>query len=157
MSWMVIVVLIVVGLGLIAIEVLIVPGTTFVGIIGALVMIAGIYFTYSSYGATIGHYTLGGVTLATILLTIAGYKAFASGKYSVNKVLQGKVNVVELEKVKVGDTGMAISALRPAGKAKINDHKFEVTTMGEFIDTQQEVEVIRVTGNKIFVKLLNQT
>ena len=151
MTWLVIGVLILIGLGLIGVELIVIPGTTVVGIIGVVSMITGIYMAYSNHGTMIGHYTLGISTIIVVGLSIAGYKTFTSQRFSVKQVIDGKVNVIEVP-VKVGDKGKALSALRPSGKGKINDNKYEVTSMGEFIEVKQSIEVIKVDGNKIFVK-----
>lgn len=55
--------------------------------------------------------------------------------------------------VKPGDVGVTISRLAPMGKAVINDNIVEVTALGELIDQQSTIEVIKVEGNKITVKL----
>ena len=53
-----ILILLLLGLGLVILELLVVPGTTAVGVIGGLMLIAGIWFTYNKYGSTTGHMVL---------------------------------------------------------------------------------------------------
>jgi membrane-bound ClpP family serine protease len=62
------------------------------------------------------------------------------------------VNVIEPDLIKAGDKGMAVSAIRPIGKARINDMNFEVRSLGTYIDEGSTIEVIRVEGNKITIK-----
>ena len=54
----------------------------------------------------------------------------------------------------VGKTGQAITPLRPAGAALIDGQRVDVVTGGEFIETDAEVEVIVVEGNRVVVRRL---
>ena len=65
--------------------------------------------------------------------------------------IDSKVNEIDEEKLQVGDLGVAVSRLAPVGKARINDKMFEVQSMGEFIDVNAEIEVLRIEKSKITV------
>ncbi len=52
----------------------------------------------------------------------------------------------------LGLQGKAISVLRPAGKVRLNDHLYDVTSNGPFIKEGQTIEVIQVEGNNIVVR-----
>ncbi|MBL4715896.1 MAG: hypothetical protein COC01_03825 [Bacteroidetes bacterium] len=148
--------LLLLGLALIIVEILVVPGTTLVGILGAILMAAGIYFAYTEYGSTYGHYTL--VTSA-VVSTGTLYAAFKSGAWKrfMNKnKLKGKAKLVDETKVNVGDKGVTVSELRPIGKAMINDFRLEVHSKGEYIETGKEIEVLKVVQNKVVVGLLTK-
>jgi membrane-bound ClpP family serine protease len=71
-----IVLLLVVGLLLLMAEVFLVPGVTFIGIAGIMLMVVGIWMAYSEYGQPIGHYIL----IASLSLTIIVLlRAFRTG------------------------------------------------------------------------------
>jgi len=53
----------------------------------------------------------------------------------------------------VGKTGTTLSALRPAGFARIADRKVDVVTRGEMIGSGLEVVVLQVSGNRVVVGL----
>ena len=53
-----------------------------------------------------------------------------------------------------GQTGTAISVLRPSGEAKIGDCRYDVMTEGEMIEKGTPIEVRRVEGNRIVVRAL---
>jgi membrane-bound ClpP family serine protease len=38
------------------------------------------------------------------------------------------------------------------GKAKFKTAYYEVSTLSDFIDQEENVEIIRISGNKIFIK-----
>ena len=48
--------------------------------------------------------------------------------------------------------GVALTALRPIGLAKIDEMKYNVTTTGDFINKDEKIRVIKVEGNKIVVR-----
>ena len=152
MIWIVIGSLIVIGIIFLLLEVLVVPGTTVVGFIGAGMMIGGIYIAYDVYGPQIGTYTL---VSAVILSVIAIGIAVRSGtwkKIMLNTEVDGRVSVVDSQKVHSGDEGTTITRLNPMGKALIKEEYYEVTSKDNLISENQEIVVVKVDGNKIIVK-----
>lgn len=146
---------IVLGILLVVLEILVVPGTTVIGIIGGVLMGTGVILAYSTQeDATIGHYVLAGTSVVTVILLYWSYTVLKSKKYSLYDVIDGKVNVLEAGLVNVGDEGVTLSNLRPEGKASINDKNFAVFSQGEMIENNTRIEVIKINGNKIIVKPL---
>lgn len=147
-----IVLLILLGLFLLMLEILFVPGMV-LGFVSVILMIVGIIFSYKDYGNTTGTIVLSG----TVVITIAAvYWAFRSNmwkKLGVQSAIDGKANTLEEGAVKAGDAGKTISRLNPIGKAFINNLQVEVQTQDGFIDEEKEIEVVKVFQNKIFVKL----
>ena len=54
-----------------------------------------------------------------------------------------------------GDEGLTLSRLAPIGKARINGFTVEAKSMDELIDENTPVEVIRVDGYNVIVKIKN--
>ncbi len=52
----------------------------------------------------------------------------------------------------VGSTGTALTALRPAGKARIDGKRWNVETEGDFVDKGEEVRVLRHEEGRIVVR-----
>ncbi|MBS4014074.1 MAG: hypothetical protein KGZ97_10030 [Bacteroidetes bacterium] len=152
MMWVVVISLIVAGIIFILLEVLVVPGTTVVGFIGAGMMAVGIYLSYSEFGNQIGTITL----LSTVALSAAAIaisiKAGTWKKMMLNTEIDGKVNIIDNDKIKVGDEGKTVTRLNPVGKAIINDEFYEVVSKDNLIDENQDIVVLKVEGNKIIVK-----
>jgi membrane-bound ClpP family serine protease len=151
------IILVIIGLGLLLllIEVLVIPGTALVGIVGAGLMIAGVWSAYASHGNTIGHYVLLGTALSSLMLIYFALKSNTWKKLMLNKELTGKVPTFEKNLINVGDTGTTLSRLAPIGKARINDEIAEVQSTVEMIDENQEITVVKIDGAKILVKLKN--
>jgi membrane-bound ClpP family serine protease len=155
MPWTLIAALIVIGLLFLVLEILVVPGTTVVGIFGLVLMGVGIWEAYHIYGATTGHLVVAGSLVITIIAIALSLRSKTWKRAMLSTEIQGKTNLINQEKVKPGDTGKAVSRLVPIGKALINDEYFEVRSMGQYVDQGTEIEVIKIDNNKIFVKPKN--
>lgn len=152
MSLLSITLLIFVGIILLVLEILFVPGMV-LGFISVILMLVGIIFAFKDYGTTTGIIVLSATAAAT---AAAVYQAFRSPlwkKLQVQSTMDGKANVVEADSIKAGDKGKTISRLNPMGKALINNLHVEVEVMGDFIDQDKEITVVKVLQNKIFVTL----
>ena len=57
----------------------------------------------------------------------------------------------------IGQTGGAVSVLRPAGKAKFDDNLIDVVSDGPFINPGVTIKVVRVEGNRVFVREVDET
>ncbi|MCH7704726.1 MAG: NfeD family protein, partial [Planctomycetes bacterium] len=53
---------------------------------------------------------------------------------------------------RVGDMGVAISTLRPAGKARFGSVVVDVVTQGDYLDPNARLEVIERRGNRVVVR-----
>ena len=56
------------------------------------------------------------------------------------------------EAVFVGAIGKAATDLRPAGKARFDEHLVDVTSNGGFVARGTEVEVMQASGARIIVR-----
>ncbi|MEP7072368.1 MAG: NfeD family protein [Verrucomicrobiota bacterium] len=52
----------------------------------------------------------------------------------------------------LGDTGAAVTTLRPSGKAQIGERVVDVVTAGEYIAAQTPVVVTQIDGMRVFVR-----
>ena len=147
-----IVLLILLGMILILLEVFIVPGATLVGLLGIAMCGVGVYLVYDNYGSSAGHLTLLGVLLGGAIATVIGFRSGAWSRFSLKKTVEGRMNVIEESSVQLGQVGVAISVLRPAGTAKFDDYSAEVHTLGEFVEEGTHVRVISLEDNKIIVE-----
>ncbi|MCB0395813.1 MAG: NfeD family protein [Flavobacteriales bacterium] len=146
-----ILILLLLGLGLVILELLVVPGTTAVGVIGGLMLIAGIWFTYNKYGSTTGHMVLGGALIVITVMFRLALRAKTWKRLSVQEEITGKMNVLEEGEVNAGDSGNAVSRLAPMGKARINGQLYEVQSKDGWVDAGMNIRVVKVDGSKIIV------
>ena len=69
----------------------------------------------------------------------------------LNDNLEGRVNEVNEQKVKVGDEGKAVSRLVPVGQATFEGEIVEVHSLDGFTDQKTQIKVVKIENNKIFV------
>jgi membrane-bound ClpP family serine protease len=153
MSWLLIIILIVLGILFLLLEILVIPGTTLAGIVGFGLLFAGIWQAYASKGTMEGHIVLGSTIVITLVTLYYSFKAGTWRRMALKTTVDGKMDQLEGIDINTGDMGVTVSRLAPSGKALINNEIVEVHTYGEFIDQDKEVRVISVKENKIIVTL----
>lgn len=150
--WIIILSLLIIGLVLIIVEVVFIPGTTVVGILGLIFSGVGIIVTYRHFGDDAGFYVLLGSLSATAVALFYSFKSGAWQRYSLKSSMKSRVNEGLTDTVKVGDEGVTTSTLRPSGKAEINGQIFEVRTYGEYVKPGQHIRVVQIELHQIFVQ-----
>lgn len=152
MSWLVIIGLILVGIIFLLLEILVVPGTTVVGLIGGGMVIGAVVTAFSTYGVQAGVLTLAGSLVVSVIAIVLALKSNTWNKAMLKTAIDGRVNVVEPDKIVAGDEGISITRLNPMGKAMIKDEFYEVTSKDNLIAENTPIVVVKVDGNKIIVK-----
>ncbi|MBA4056144.1 MAG: hypothetical protein C0490_15625 [Marivirga sp.] len=155
LMWIIIISLLLIGLALIIIEVVFIPGTTVVGLLGLIFTVVGVVISYSHFGSDIGLFILLG-TLATALVAI--FYSFRSGawkKFSLKSSMDSKVNEGIMDSIHIGDEGITVSTLRPMGKAEFNSKTFEVKTSGNYVERGEKVKITQIASHQIVVEPLN--
>ncbi len=147
-----ILVLIFIGIILILVEFLVLPGTNIAGIIGLLLIIGGIYFSYKDLNTIVAHFILGGTFLFMIAAITFAIRSNTWQKLSLNTSIDSKVENIKKDTVAVGDKGITITRLAPIGKAMVNEIAFEAKSNHKFLDPNTPIEVINIMGNQIIVK-----
>ncbi|NIO11172.1 MAG: hypothetical protein GTO40_25425, partial [Deltaproteobacteria bacterium] len=69
---------------------------------------------------------------------------------------EGYASTPEEDRRWLGKRGTAASDLRPAGIAHFNGERVDVVSEGDFIKAGQPIEVARVDGNRIVVRLCHE-
>lgn len=153
MSITLIALLIILGILLILIELLIIPGVTVAGLAGFILIGAGVFFGYQAHGVPTGNYMLLGTVGALVILTVTALKLKTWQKFGLQSTIESRVGGLDEMTVKAGDAGKTVSRLAPIGKARFGSELFEVRSDGGYIDAHNEVVITRITGNKIFVEI----
>lgn len=150
--WLVIAALILAGLLLMMVEVVFIPGTTVVGLLGLVFTIVGIVFSYSHFGSETGFYVLLGTMLATAGTLYLSFRKGAWKKFSHQTSIDSKVNEGIASHLNLGEEGITVSVLRPMGSAEFHGKIFEVKTKGEFINNGSKVRIVKIQSNDILVE-----
>jgi membrane-bound serine protease (ClpP class) len=172
-------VLFILGLGLLALEIFVIPGFGVFGISGILLTLASLVMashTFAGMTATerfeesMG--TLGSLVgaMVTVIAVAVMLNRFLPSIPFLNRLILTPPGFVAADTdgpllrpellsgssppgaVPVGTSGMTASTLRPSGKALFGDLYLDVVSDGAYIDHGVPVEVIRVAGNRIIVR-----
>ena len=160
--------LVALGLILVGIEIFIVPGFGITGILGIVALLGGLGLSLVGTGATWDSIlsALGQVALSILVAVVAALfllryvPRLPFGKRLVlEKKLpaeEGYASSPEEDRRWLGKRGTAATDLRPAGIAHFNGERVDVVSEGEFIQAGQPIEVARVDGNRIVVRLCHE-
>jgi len=154
-EWVTVISLILFGLFLIVAEIIFVPGTTLVGIVGFVFLFLGIGLSFSYFGSETGWIIVGVSSVTSGLILYFSFKANVWSRFSLKSSIDSKVNEGELDALIIGVEGQTVSALRPFGKAEIKNKMYEVKTLGEYLDTGSRIRVIKIASNQIIVEPIN--
>lgn len=147
-----ILVLLVLGFIMIAAEVF-VPGMI-LGLLGTVCLIAGIAWSYAHYGLLPGTLVLAGTGILGTLAFLGWMAAFPKtfiGRQVINRDAVALPPNTERENL-LGQSGEAITPLRPAGTARINNHRIDVVAEAGFIEQGSQIQVVVVEGNRVVVR-----
>jgi membrane-bound serine protease (ClpP class) len=176
--------LFVLGILLLLVEFLVLPGFGIAGFSGIICIFAGLFgmliknppdklpwpqdaiawsdFTWGVVGLSMGF--VGFVVLAWLLSKYLPRIQFLSGLILAPAVPRQSSEIPlsmttppesKTVSVNLGDTGDVVSILRPTGKAKFGDAIVDVVAEAEFLDKGTKVEIIEIHGNRVVVKRQN--
>jgi len=173
--------LVTIGLVLIAIEMLAIPGFGVTGLLGIGSFFSGLFISMVGQGAassdflratlvltatttfiSIGTWlilkymprkrTFGGLALQISLVSGSGLEEPRAGEDTG----KGGISSVTYTKM-VGTRGTALTDLRPSGVARIDNHRIDVVTEGGFIEEGETIEVIADEEYRRVVKIVDET
>lgn len=148
---LIVVAMMAVGLILIAIEVLVIPGFGAVGVIGGSIMVGAVYVAYVYVGSTWGLLSLlGGIGAAGLLLWLLP-KTKAAKAMILTEAITSDASDPTLHALK-GAVGVAASVLRPAGKMNIDGRIVDVVAEAGYIERGTTVRVVQVEGVRVIVE-----
>ena len=143
--------LLIIGLILILIEILFIPGTTVFGIFGILAIFYSDYLSFQYFGTEFAIVYSIANSILVLFVVIYSLKTNTWKRIALNKIHNVKVEN-KFDALKVGDEGKTTSALRPYGKAIFSDKFYEVKSSENFIDENKKIKIINILQNKIIVK-----
>ena len=144
--------LILVGIILIFIEILLIPGVGVAGILGLLSMGGSCFYAFHEFGLTTG--IIVAVVNAVLIIGLAIYvlRAKTWKRMSLETNIDSKA--VESAVLSLGDKGKTLTRLAPMGSARFGDYVVEVKALEGMLDPEVPVEVVLIEDNKIYVKAL---
>jgi membrane-bound serine protease (ClpP class) len=151
------IILFLVGFFLLLAEIFIIPGFGVAGISGISAIIASIFLTFGNIAQAtysiliaLGISTVGFFLLIKYVPSTGTWRKFILSTQQ-KKELGYTVEMKDLKRL-TGKEGVAITNLRPSGKAEVNGKKINVISQGEYIALNTKIKIISVEGNKVVVE-----
>ena len=169
------VLLFVAGLVLLLVEILFIPGFGVVGILGIVMMFVGLVLAFQRFGLprtpeeiVTFQYSLVKV-IASLAASAVGIGIVVRmvpsmpGLRRIMNVYNSPATIGDMQEARtpglanmMGDVGVALTPLRPAGRADFGDVRLDVVTEGDFIEKGQSVRIEAIQGNRIVVSLYRE-
>ncbi len=162
-----------IGIVLIAVEILFIPGFGIAGIPGIILILIGAILSFQDFTIPRTPYDVDLLimNIFTVMCSLvgSGIAIFLMFKFMPGMPLFNRLVLTTSETTQsgfvipsqpaggsnlTGEKGMALTALHPTGKVEVNNNTLDVVTDGEFIEKGQTVEIIEIRGNRIVVKAL---
>jgi membrane-bound serine protease (ClpP class) len=149
--------LLVVGVVLLAVEVLVLPGFGVAGVLGLAAMIVGVVRIFEDQSLPVLGYSalFGGVLLALLLWMLPNSRLASAFRLSTRLTTPSGPLTVATAADHVGlagAVGTALSDLRPAGVARFGGERIDVVSEGEFVSAGSTIRVLRTEGNRVTVR-----
>ncbi len=148
-----IIVLFVVGFALVAAEVFL-PGLI-LGTIGLLCLIASVVLVFSQYGTSAGvlaAFLVGGLSFVGFIVWLNIFPRTFIGRRLMLQTRQPADLTAAAHQTMIGVTGEALTPLRPSGTAQINGKRVDVTAVGDFLESGEQVVVSAADGMRVAVR-----
>lgn len=158
-----------IGLALIGVEVLLIPGFGIFGLLGGIGVMAGLYLSMLGGLPTSPDFTRAGLVLSTTVLlivvsawvvirTLPGSSRLARSGILLTDSTDREIGYesaasrIDL----IGMVGRAITDLRPAGTAIFGDERIDVVSESEWITEGTPVKVVSAEGYRHVVRAVDQ-
>ena len=133
----------------------ILPSGGILSLTAAAVFGYSLFYVFKNVSPDLGFLFLGFDIILIPVLVLIGIKILARSPLALKKSLSKQEGVTSQDKdlqELIGKTGTVINDLRPAGKAIIDNKRFDVVSEGDYIDKDATIIVSSVDGNRIVVK-----
>jgi membrane-bound ClpP family serine protease len=147
--------LIILGVILLIVEFMLIPGLSIAGVGCFLSFAAAVFFSFKFFGV------FGGLVCTVAILVLVPlqlyylFKSRAMKKMMLNSEIEGKAKTFDENQIKAEDKGITLGRLAPGGKIKINGITAPARSTGSYIDPNTEVVVVKIEGNIVIVKPIN--
>ena len=155
MNTLSIIALLVVGILLMLVELLVLPGFGVAGALGVVALVGGAVGAWYELGPLWGAM----VGLISAVLAIAMIYLIPRTKAGRRLVLQQELKDHRSQKDQrrlLGHRGVTVTPLRPIGRVRFGQEEVDVVTDGEYIPSDAEVEVVEVQGMRVVVASVSQ-
>jgi membrane-bound ClpP family serine protease len=152
MVWITLISLLSIGLILVIAEILFVPGTTLVGLLGLIITAVGIYYAFLRFDPQFAWAILALTSIANFAALLYGFRSGVWNKFSLKGTIQSRAFDNRLAGLEVGMSGRSISDIKPYGKGEFFEKMYEVKSDSGFISVGSDIIITKLENNIIIVK-----
>lgn len=145
--------LLAIGVILIIVEILLIPGTSITGILGLGALGYGVWMAYNSLDSTTASITVVSAVIILAILVYLSLKSKTWRKAVLKTEIDSKIEFESLSNLKIGDVGISHSRLASVGKAQFGDNIYEVYAYNGFIEEGKSIKIFKIEDNKVFVTI----
>jgi len=167
------IVIFIVGVILIAVEIFAIPGFGVPGILGIIMIVAGLTLSMTgNIGFDFTGIEVTGLVKSFFIVIIAMFLSILLSFYFGRKVLttttfghlaldsiqnkkEGYTSSINAYEKMIGETGIAFTVLRPAGKVKIGEEIFDASAEAGYIEKGDAIKVTDYQTSQLFVVKVN--
>ncbi|MEJ2661234.1 MAG: NfeD family protein, partial [Desulfobacteraceae bacterium] len=163
--------ILIIGIILLGFEMFVIPGFGIAGIAGILCIMVGLLLGFQDFvipdpqlpwekdllvdnllkvmSSVVGAFLLALFVLRYVFPRIS---KTIHGPYLAATLADARLDLPSAEiNIQAGLTGIAVTLLRPSGKAKIDGEVYDVVTQGDFVPKGTRIRVLKIRGTKIIV------
>ena len=163
--------LIILGIALIGIEIFVTPGLIIMGLSGAVAIAVGLLLSFQNFVFptpsmpwqmnifTSNIISVIGSMLSALVISILFLRfvfpkigLLVQGPYLTETLKAAHSDSLEIQSIVVGMQGIALTVLRPSGKALIDQKQYDVVATGSYIEQGSNIKVIGITHSRIVVE-----
>ena len=144
-----------IGMVLLVAEVAIIPGFGVAGVAAMLLLGGGVATAWYRYGPAWGVGSLLAAALLTLAIIVIAPRTRAGKSLVLEAAITDQHAGHEFAAL-LGQRGVTLTALRPAGAAEIGGRRVDVVTDGQFVNVGVKVEVVVVEGSRVVVAPTSQ-
>jgi len=142
------------GIGVIVVEIF-VPSFGLLTVLSAGMLLYSLYLVFTTISVNAGLVFVGVDIFVIPVVLVMAFNALGASSWSLHKTLSRKEGVASQSPdlaAWVGQTGVAVTNLRPSGTVMIGDNRLDAVTDGEYVDAGTPVTVTLVSGNRMVVE-----
>lgn len=123
------------------------------GLLGLFCWVAAVILGYSHFGSKTGNSILGVVIVGLAVGVLCWLKFFPESRIARRFTSRSAVGELGAGKPELLQrTGVALTQLRPSGRASINGQRTDVVTEGGLIEQGASIKVVAVEGLRVVVR-----
>jgi len=167
------IILFIIGIGLLAVEIFVIPGFGIAGVSGIVLIVSGLTLSLvNNSGLSMPDGNYGPLAKSFAMVVISILLAFIGSFYLSSRLVKVKVSGSTLAlsdemkssdgysasensyKELIGKTGIATTILRPAGKIQIDNDLYDATAQIGYIEPGENVKVVAYENMQLIVRKL---